>query len=284
MTSNRALQRVKHLFAARKAGHTGSLDPLATGLLPLCFGEATKISGYLLDADKRYRVRCRLGLTTTTADREGEPLERAPVPELDDAAVEAVLAKFRGPIAQIPPMYSALKHKGERLYRLARQGVEVERKPREVIIHELTLIAREGDELVLDVHCSKGTYIRTLCEDIGHALGCGAHVTELRRTALGPFVDGSMITLDELLERAEGADFDALDALLLPVDAGLAQWPAVELTSDAAFYVRQGQPVFMPQAPSGGWVRLYADDRAFIGMGSVLDDGRVAPKRLLANA
>lgn len=200
MTSNRALQRVKHLFAARKAGHTGSLDPLATGLLPLCFGEATKVSGFLLEADKRYRVTCRLGITTTTGDREGEPLQRRPVPVLDDAAITAVLQRFIGRIEQVPPMYSALKHKGERLYHLARQGIEVERAPRAVTIHDLVLLARGEEELELEVHCSKGTYVRTLCEDIGEALGCGAHVTALRRTALGPFVDVSMVTLEQVLE------------------------------------------------------------------------------------
>jgi tRNA pseudouridine55 synthase len=283
MSSNRALQRVKHLFAARKAGHTGSLDPLATGLLPLCFGEATKVSGFLLDANKRYRVTCRLGMTTTTGDREGEPLEHFALPALDQASLAAALARFTGPIRQVPPMYSALKHQGERLYKLARQGVEVERKPREVTVHAIELIAQRPDELELDVRCSKGTYIRTLCEDLANALGSGGHVTQLRRSALGPFADCAMVTMEQVLETSDRG-LAALDALLLPVDAALAQWPALELSEDAAFYVRQGQAVWVPQAPIAEAVRLYGAGGVFLGMGSVLEDGRIAPKRLLAQS
>ncbi len=281
MTSNRALQRAKHLFGARKAGHTGSLDPLATGMLPLCFGEATKVSGFLLDADKRYRVTCRLGLTTTTGDSEGEPLDRYPLPALESAALEQVLAGFTGPIDQVPPMYSALKHQGERLYRLARQGLEVERKPRRVTIHSIELLAWREDELELEVHCSKGTYIRTLCEDIATALGSGAHVTVLRRTALGPFAHAPMVTMEQLLELGD-AGHAALDALLLPLDAALAQWPPLQLSDEMAHYLQQGQPVWVPQLPAGDLFRLYGPDGGFIGMGRLLDDGRVAPKRLLA--
>ncbi|RFA30613.1 tRNA pseudouridine(55) synthase TruB [Alkalilimnicola ehrlichii] len=283
LTSNRALQKVKRLFKAQKAGHTGSLDPLATGLLPLCFGEATKISGFLLDADKRYRFTCKLGETTTTGDQEGDVLERLPVPELTETVVETALARFRGEIEQIPPMYSALKHQGERLYRLARQGVEVERKARRVLIHELVLVRLGNSELELDVHCSKGTYVRSLCEDLGAALGCGAHVSQLRRTALGPFAGQPMITLDALEALAEQG-LDALDNALLPIDAGLAHWPAVQLDSDSAYYLRQGQPVWVPKAPGEGSVRIYGPQDVFVGMGAILDDGRVAPKRLLAQA
>ncbi len=283
MTSNEALQKVKWLYFARKAGHTGSLDPLASGMLPICLGEATKVSGFLLDADKRYRVRCRLGERTATGDAEGEVLETRPVGELDAARVESVLENFRGTIEQVPPMYSALKHEGQRLYKLARQGVEVERKPRRVEIHELELEALQGDRMDIRVHCSKGTYVRTLVEDIGEALGCGAHVAGLRRTAVGPYQEDQMVTM-ERLEQLREQDKAAMDDLLLPVESALVQWPDVELTPDAAFYLQQGQPVLVPHAPTEGWVRLYERGHRFIGMGQILDDGRVAPKRLMKTA
>ena len=283
MTSNEALQKVKWLYFARKAGHTGSLDPLASGMLPICLGEATKVSGFLLDADKRYWVRCKLGERTATGDAEGEVLETRPVGEPDAAQVEAVLARFRGTIEQVPPMYSALKHEGQRLYKLARQGVEVERQPRQVEIHELQLLALEGDSMDILVHCSKGTYVRTLVEDIGEALGCGAHVAGLRRTAVGPYQEDQMVTM-ERLEQLREQDKAALDDLLLPVESALVQWPDVELTPDAAFYLQQGQPVLVPHAPTRGWVRLYERGHRFIGMGQILDDGRVAPKRLMKTA
>lgn len=280
LTSNDALQEVKHLYKARKAGHTGSLDPLASGLLPICLGEATKASGFLLDADKHYRMTCRLGVRTTTGDAEGEVLETRPVGALDAAALEAVLDRFRGPIQQVPPMYSAVKHQGERLYKLARQGVEVAREARTVVIRELTLLAMNLPELELDVHCTKGTYVRTLAEDIGDLLGCGAHVTALRRLGVGPYDEAGMITLADL-KKLLLQGFEALDAILLPVETALAQWPGVRLSSDAAFYLRQGQPVLVPHAPTSGWVRLYQGEHQFLGMGQILDDGRVAPKRLM---
>ncbi|MCB1735543.1 MAG: tRNA pseudouridine(55) synthase TruB [Gammaproteobacteria bacterium] len=282
MSSNDALQKVKRLFKAAKAGHTGSLDPLATGLLPLCFGHATKMSAFLLDADKRYVVRCKLGQRTRTADAEGEVIETRPVPALDAVKMDAVLAPFRGPIEQVPPMYSALKHEGERLYKLARKGIEVEREPRQVTIHALTLTALSGDEMELDVHCSKGTYVRTLVEDIGEALGCGAHVIALRRTQVGPFDGSVMYTVEAMTERLEEneGDLKSLDALLLPLDSTVSDWPAVRLTPDSAFYVRQGQPVLVPKAPTKGMVRLYQNDDEFIGVGEILDDGRVAPRRM----
>lgn len=279
MSSNMALQIAKRLFNANKAGHTGSLDPLASGLLPVCFGEATKASGFLLDADKRYRVRCKLGEKTSTGDAEGEVLERRPVEGIDAARLEQVFACFRGEIEQIPPMHSAVKHQGQRLYKLARQGVEVEREPRTVVIHELTLLGVDLPYFDIDVHCSKGTYVRTLAEDIGAALGCGAHVTELRRLGVGPYDAAGMVDMDTL--KAESAEPAALDAHLLPIESALTQWPDVRLSPDAAFYLRQGQPVVVPRAPTSGWVRLYAPDERFLGMGQVLDDGRVAPKRLM---
>jgi tRNA pseudouridine55 synthase len=281
MSSNEALQIVKRLFQARKAGHTGSLDPLASGLLPICFGEATKASGFLLDADKHYRVRCKLGEQTSTGDAEGEVIERRPVPALDAAALEAVFVRFRGEIEQIPPMYSAVKHQGQRLYKLARQGVEVEREPRRIVIHELTLLGIDLPYFDIDVRCTKGTYIRTLAEDIGTALGCGAHVADLRRLGVGPYDQTGMVGLDILKAQFEGENFAALDAHLSPIESALTQWPDVRLSPDAAFYLRQGQPVVVPHAPTSGWVRLYAGDRQFLGMGEILDDGRVAPKRLM---
>ncbi|WJW76516.1 tRNA pseudouridine(55) synthase TruB [Thiohalobacter sp. IOR34] len=283
LTSNKALQIVKQLFKARKAGHTGSLDPLASGLLPICLGEATKVSGFLLDADKHYRVRCKLGEKTATGDAEGEVIETRPLEGVDAARLESVLAAFRGPIEQIPPMYSAVKHQGQRLYKLAREGVEVEREPRTVVIHELTLLAFEPPFFDIDVRCSKGTYVRTLAEDIGEQLGCGAHVTALRRLGVGPYDDAGMVTLDAL-KTLEEQGLAALDAQLLPIESALTQWPDVQLNSDAAFYLRQGQAVQVPHAPTSGWVRLYEADHRFIGMGQILDDGRVAPKRLMASA
>ncbi len=280
MSSNQALQAVKRLYRARKAGHTGSLDPMASGLLPICLGEATKISGFLLGADKHYLVTVRLGVRTATGDTEGEVLETRPVPPLDPEDVEPVLERFRGEIEQIPPMYSAVKHQGERLYRLARKGVEVERHPRRVTIRELRLVALRPEELELEVRCSKGTYIRTLAEDIGEALGCGGHVSALRRLGVEPFDEPEMVPLETLRERAAEGGPGALDAFLLPVEAALAGWPAVRLDADLAYYVRQGQPVLVPRAPTEGWVRLYEDGR-FLGVGEVLDDGRIGPRRLL---
>ncbi|AHK78589.1 pseudouridine synthase [Ectothiorhodospira haloalkaliphila] len=279
-TSNQALQRVKYLFRARKAGHTGSLDPLATGLLPLCFGEATKVSGFLLDADKRYHAVCRLGQKTLTGDAEGEVIETRAVPALDGAQIESVLDRFRGPIEQIPPMYSALKHQGQRLYDLARKGQEVERPPRPVTIHDLRCLAHDDDTLTLDVVCSKGTYIRTLVEDIGEALGCGAHVIALRRIGLTPFEDPQMVTLEQIEALAEQGP-EALDEALRPLDEALVHWPAVTLDADSAFYLGQGQAVFVPGLMHRGHLRLYGPKDRFLGVGRLLDDGRVAPKRLI---
>ncbi len=279
LTSNAALQEAKRIFGARKAGHTGNLDPLASGLLPLCFGEATKVSAFLLDADKAYRGICKLGVRTTTADAEGEVIDTRSVEGVDEARVEEVLTHFRGEIQQIPPMHSAVKHQGQRLYKLAHQGIEVERAPRTVHIFELTAEQLAGDELTLFVHCSKGTYIRTLAEDIGEQLGCGAHLSYLRRTLVGPFLEAGAVTLDQLRAAAEEGQ-EALDRLLLPVEEALAGWPAVQLTENLAYYLKQGQAVLVPQAPTSGMVRLFAAGRGFIGVGHILDDGRVAPKRL----
>lgn len=280
MTSNAALQTVKRLYQAAKAGHTGSLDPLADGLLPICFGEATKISGFLLNADKAYRFRCRLGVITNTGDAEGEVLERRPVPVLDRAGVERVLARFTGEIEQLPPMYSALKHQGQRLYVLARQGREVERQPRTVTIHELWLLNLEPGVLECEVRCSKGTYIRTLAENIGTALGCGASIETLRRTSVAPYEGYDMLPLAEIRQLAEQGTA-ALDALLLPVDTAIGDWPRVQVDATCARYLSSGQPVLVPRVPRDGWVRLYQDSAGFFGVGEILDDGRVALRRLV---
>ena len=283
ITSNAALQQVKRLYFARKAGHTGSLDPLASGVLPICMGEATKVSAFLLDADKRYRVRCQLGVRTATGDAEGEIVASRAVDCYSRAQLESVLEQFRGSIEQIPPMYSALKHQGQRLYKLARQGVEVERQPRPVEIYALRLTGQGDDWIEIDVHCSKGTYVRTLVEDIGEQLGCGAHVSALRRTGVGPYDETGLVTITAL-EELKQSDLAAMDRLLLPIESALTQWPGVELSSDAAFYLQQGQPVLVPRAPTSGWVRLYERDHTFLGMGEILDDGRVAPRRLMKGA
>jgi len=280
-SSNAALQKVRWLLNAEKAGHTGSLDPLATGVLPLCFGEATKFSQYLLDADKGYETLMQLGVTTTTADAEGEVLERRPV-TVGRADIEAVLPDFRGDISQIPPMYSALKRDGQPLYKLARAGEVVEREPRSVTIARLDLLDCEAEQARLAVDCSKGTYIRTLVEDIGQRLGCGAHVAELRRTKAGPFDLSRTVTLEEL-ERvhAEGGN-EAVDQFLHSVDSGLQHWPLLQFSEHSSFYWLQGQPVRAPDAPKFGMVRVQDHNGRFIGIGEVSEDGRIAPRRLIS--
>jgi tRNA pseudouridine55 synthase len=279
-TSNAALQKVRWLLNAEKAGHTGSLDPLATGVLPLCFGEATKFSQYLLDADKAYETVAQLGVTTTTADAEGEVIERKPV-NISQAQLEAVLPQFRGDLQQVPPMYSALKRDGQPLYKLARAGEVVEREPRSVTIARLDLLSLEADRARLAVSCSKGTYIRTLVEDIGRELGCGAHVAELRRTQAGPFDLSRTVTLEELEQAHADGGPEALDAFLLPVDSGLEHWPLLQLSEHSAFYWLHGQPVRAPQAPQFGMLRVQDHNGRFIGIGEVSDDGRIAPRRLI---
>jgi len=281
-SSNHALQRVKRLFGAAKAGHTGSLDPLATGMLPVCLGEATKVSSFLLDADKHYRVVAALGSRTATADSDGEIVETVPIPPLTEMQVREVLTGFIGDIEQIPPMYSALKHQGRRLYELARAGEEVERKPRQVRIFALELEALDAMSMTLSVRCSKGTYVRTLVEDIAAAFGTLGHVTVLRRLGVGPYEKLPMYTQAELEAAYDAGGHAALDALLLPVDSAVADWPVVRLDTDMSFYVRRGQAVLVPRAPTEGRVRLYSDAGEFLGIGEVADDGRIAPKRLLA--
>ncbi|MDF3935055.1 tRNA pseudouridine(55) synthase TruB [Pseudomonas citronellolis] len=280
MSSNQALQKVRWLLNAEKAGHTGSLDPLATGVLPLCFGEATKFSQYLLDADKGYETVAQLGVTTTTGDAEGEVVEERQV-TVGREALEAVLPRFRGEIEQVPPMYSALKKDGQPLYKLARAGEVVEREARSVTIARLELLAFEAPCATMAVSCSKGTYIRTLVEDIGRELGCGAHVAALRRTQAGPFGLAQAVTLEELEQaHAEGGN-EALDRFLLPVDAGLEHWPLLQLSEHSAYYWLHGQPVRAPEAPKFGMMRVQDHEGRFIGIGEMTDDGRIAPRRLI---
>lgn len=280
LSSNQALGRVKYLLAARKGGHTGSLDPLATGLLPLCFGQATKVSGWLLDADKRYSVVARLGVETTTGDLEGEVIQETPVPEFSDADIESACVGLRGEIQQIPPMYSALKHEGQRLYDLARKGIEVERAARTVVIHSLRFERIARNELRLEVRCSKGTYIRTLVQDLGRALNCGATVAMLRRTGHGAFDAADMVDMETLEAAAERAGPQGLEAWLLPPDRALMDRPEVRLDAASSRFLLQGQPVFVPGVRTTGPLRLYAATGVFLGIGELLDDGRVAPRRL----
>ncbi|WP_447745880.1 tRNA pseudouridine(55) synthase TruB [Pseudomonas nicosulfuronedens] len=280
MSSNQALQKVRWLINAEKAGHTGSLDPLATGVLPLCFGEATKFSQYLLDADKAYETVALLGTTTTTGDAEGEVVEQREV-TAGREAVEAQLPRFRGDIEQVPPMYSALKKDGQPLYKLARAGEVVEREARSVTIARLDLLAFESPRATLAVSCSKGTYIRTLVEDLGRELGCGAHVAALRRTQAGPFQLSQSVTLEELEKaHAEGGN-EALDRFLLPVDAGLEHWPLLQLSEHSTYYWLHGQPVRAPEVPKFGMLRVQDHEGRFIGIGEVTEDGRLAPRRLI---
>lgn len=280
VSSNAALQRVKRIYQAEKAGHTGSLDPLASGLLPICLGEATKFSQFLLDADKRYQVTGQLGVRTDSADADGNVIATRPVAVTREQLAQ-LLPAFIGPQLQLPPMYSALKKDGKPLYELARQGIEIEREPRPITIFSCTMLDFSGDQFTLDVHCSKGTYIRTLVDDIGEKLGCGAHVTMLRRTAAGSFTLEQSHTSDQALEIFEQQGQAALDALLLPVDALLTHLPAMTFAPALVHFLRQGQPVFQKGAPREGLVVMRDGDGKFFGVGEMDDDGRVAPKRLI---
>jgi tRNA pseudouridine55 synthase len=280
ITSNRALQVVKRLYAAEKAGHTGSLDPLATGMLPICFGQATKISRYLLAARKRYQVSARLGAATETGDADGEVIARAPVPALDRDAVARALTSFHGAGQQVPPMYSALKHQGERLYKLARRGEQVERPARKIFISEITLLHYQPPVMSFTVTCSKGTYVRSLVQDIGQALGTLGHVVKLRRLGVEPFVAEPLYTLEALRARAQ-AGWAALEDCLLPVDRGLVQWARVDLAEDAARRLGQGQRVPAEPTWPAGQVRVYSADRGFLGIGEIVAK-ELVPRRLFA--
>ncbi len=278
ISSNAALQRVKHLFQAQKAGHTGSLDKLASGLLPLCLGEATKLSSFLLESDKRYLTEFTLGVRTSTGDAEGTILETPPYSPYSLAEIQAALSHFTGCIQQVPPMYSALKYKGQALYRLARQGQTIERAPRTITIYSLQLHHCHDQKLTLEVHCSKGTYIRSLADDFGQRLGCGAHVSALHRLAVGPYTN--MLDFSQLENLvAEGPE--KLEASLLPMESALPDWPKIILPTESAYYISQGHPVQVPKAPTAGWVKLFNQHHDLLGIGYILEDGRVAPKRLL---
>lgn len=282
MSSNGALQHVKRLYNANKAGHTGNLDVPATGLLPICLGEATKVSAYLLDSNKTYHARCKLGITTTTGDAAGEVISEKTIPELSKQNLKQTIKKFIGEIEQVPPMYSALKHNGKRLYELAYDGIEVERKSRKITIYNIKLIDFTHDEFEIEVTCSKGTYIRTLAEDIGNDVGCGAHILTLRRLAAGPFNESQMITPGKLQDIAN-VGIDQLDNLLIAMDQALLDMPEVRLTEDTVFYLCQGQTVTVSGLPKSGRIRIYNKSERFLGLGEVTEEGRLSPKRLINN-
>ena len=277
MTSNAALQKAKWLLQAKKAGHTGTLDPFATGLLPLCFGEATKFSQYLLESDKVYLAVMQLGVRTSTGDPEGEVIERHAV-AVNEAAVRQALPDFVGVILQTPPMHSALKRDGQPLYKLARQGIEVERAARRVVVHSLDFVAMEGDLVTLRVHCGKGLYVRTLAEDIGAKLGCGAHLQTLRREAVGPFQIGAAVTLTELdtLDPAEREN------CLAGLDCLVEGLPRMDLDVNSASQLLHGQSIWRAGLSVGDRFRLYGPDGGFLGVAEVDLEGKAAPKRLLA--
>ncbi|SNY67255.1 tRNA pseudouridine(55) synthase TruB [Pantoea sp. GL120224-02] len=286
-SSNDVLQKVKRLFHANKAGHTGALDPLATGMLPICLGEATKFSQFLLDSDKRYRVIARLGERTDTSDADGNIVETRLV-TFNQAQLDAALESFRGDTLQVPTMFSALKYQGRKLYEYAREGITVPREARPITVFELQFIRWEGDELELEIHVSKGTYIRTIIDDLGEKLGCGAHVIMLRRLQVAKYPIDRMITFEQLqamaaeANAAETPDYRALDALLLPMDSPAEEFPIVNLLPSVAAYFKQGMPVQVANAPEQGLVRVTeGEEHKFIGMAEIAEDGRVAPRRLV---
>ncbi|MDU6926093.1 tRNA pseudouridine(55) synthase TruB [Franconibacter helveticus] len=287
LSSNDALQKVKRIYNANRAGHTGALDPLATGMLPICLGEATKFSQYLLDSDKRYRVIARLGQRTDTSDADGNVVEVRPV-AFSDEQLASALNSFRGDTLQVPTMFSALKYQGKPLYEYARQGIEVPREPRPITVYELLFIRHEGDELELEVHCSKGTYIRTIIDDLGEKLGCGAHVIFLRRLAVSKYPVERMVTLEQLnalLGQAEAQGIPAselIDPLLMPMDSPASDYPVVNIPLTSSVYFKNGNPVRTTNAPQAGLVRVTeGDEGKFLGMGEIDEEGRVAPRRLV---
>lgn len=287
ISSNDTLQKVKRLFFAEKAGHTGALDPLATGMLPICLGEATKFSQFLLDSDKRYRVIAKLGERTDTSDSDGEVVETREV-NVDRETLISCIEKFRGETDQVPSMFSALKYQGRPLYEYARQGIEVPRESRKITVYDIVLHRFENDEVEMEVHCSKGTYIRTIVDDLGEMLGCGAHVTMLRRTGVAKYPYENMVTLEQLNELVEQAHseerspYDALDALLLPMDTAVQDLPEVNLVAELVDMVQHGQAVQVFGAPTDGIVRMTGgEEKLFLGVAEIDNDGKVAPKRLV---
>jgi len=290
ISSNKALQIVKRLFNAQKAGHTGSLDPLATGMLPICFGEATKVSSFLLESNKNYQTTATLGQVTTTGDAEGEILKKRAIPVLNTMEINTTLAKFKGRINQLPPMYSALKHQGQPLYKLARKGIEIERKRRQITIFDLVLSGYTTNSISLQISCSKGTYIRTLVEDIGESLGCGAYVSMLRRTAVDPFYDHKMVSLETL--ETDAAEKKNIDQFLLPIDAGLSHFQAVTLTEKETIAYLYGQTVTIEKPfthlkeqitpnPTTTYLRTYDYRERFLGISILSDNQYIVPKRLM---
>ncbi|WP_406609181.1 tRNA pseudouridine(55) synthase TruB [Agarivorans sp. JK6] len=289
VSSNGILQRVKRIYFAQKAGHTGALDPLATGMLPICLGEATKFSQFLLDSDKRYQVTAQLGVRTNTSDSDGEVVEQRDV-NVNQAEIEAALASFRGAINQVPSMFSALKHNGKPLYSYAREGITIEREARPITVYENNFISLDGDMLTLDVHCSKGTYIRTIIDDLGEMLGCGAHVVKLHRSQVATYPSERMVTpeqLEALLEQANEQDIapkELLDPLLLPMDSAVAHLAEVNIPEALGGYLMQGQAMQVAGAPLNEVFRLtIGEQHRFVGIGQLNDDGLVAPKRLIQN-
>lgn len=292
MSSNHALQAVKRIYFAQKAGHTGALDPLATGMLPVCLGEGTKFSQFLLDTDKTYQVTAKLGIRTTTSDADGEVVSEKPV-DVSAEQLNVALDSFRGTTKQVPSMYSALKYQGQPLYKYAREGIEVPREARDITVFSVELLRFEHDEVDLNIHVSKGTYIRTIIDDLGELLGCGAHVADLRRSAVGSYPVDKMVTLaqlEELLAQAQEQEISPstlLDPLLLPMQSAVEGMPAVYVDDMSANFLRHGNPVQAYNAPSEGSVQVYIgenaqDDNAeFIGVGIIDDDGLVAPKRIV---
>ncbi|WP_305416779.1 tRNA pseudouridine(55) synthase TruB [Photobacterium leiognathi] len=290
ISSNDTLQKVKRIFFAQKAGHTGALDPLATGMLPICFGEATKFSQFLLDSDKRYRVIAKLGERTDTSDSDGEVVETREV-KVDRGQLERCIAKFRGTTDQIPSMYSALKYKGRKLYEYAREGVEVPRESRKITVYSVDLLRFENNEVEMELHVSKGTYIRTIVDDLGEMLGCGAHVIMLRRTGVSIFPYERMVTIEQLqamLDDAKANDVEpgtVLDPLLLPTDTAVQDLPEVNILPAIAVHVLNGNPVQAGRVPAEGTlVRItVGQEREFIGVGVIDAKGMLAPKRVMAN-
>ncbi|MFV0447791.1 MAG: tRNA pseudouridine(55) synthase TruB [Vibrio sp.] len=287
ISSNDTLQKVKRLFFAEKAGHTGALDPLATGMLPICLGEATKFSQFLLDSDKRYRVIAKLGERTDTSDSDGEVVETREV-NVDHDTLFSCIEKFRGETDQVPSMFSALKYQGRPLYEYARQGIEVPRESRKITVYDIVLYRFENDEVEMEVHCSKGTYIRTIVDDLGEMLGCGAHVTMLRRTGVAKYPYENMVTLEQLNQlieqahREERSPYDVLDALLLPMDTAVQDLPEVNLIPELVDMVQHGQAVQVFGAPTDGIVRMTGgEEKLFLGVAEIDNDGKVAPKRLV---
>ena len=282
LSSNAALQQVKKLYEANKAGHTGSLDPLATGVLPLCLGEATKVSQFLLNSDKRYRTKIKLGVRTDSGDKTGKVIQSIADFSVSEAGIEKELDAFRGEIEQLPPMHSALKVDGVPLYKMARKGIEIRREKRKVTIYEINLLNIVEDVIELDISCSKGTYIRTIADDLGQALGCGANIIELRRTEAGVFREEDCKDLEALSELKVQGGLEVIDEQLIPMDQAIAELPEVNLPSVTASHLKNGQAVIVRHLPEEGLVRLYEEEQ-FIGIGCIDDDGKVAPRRLIVS-